>query len=981
MKCPVCKKITAENTIRCPYCNTRTGILCKKCNTINTIHDFKCTNCGEELLKVCKHCKSVNFPNAKVCRKCGKPFEIKETKEIDIEVTPKQLEYTPELYSQKNAVTSLVNGLLSDSKRIFSLTGEKGIGKSMVLKNTFAKLQEHNFMWFFGKCTPLTQLTPGGLIQDMILNLFNLPNFCVNSPEFKKDATKFFQNEFPDMSLPEISNFINFLYAAQEGKFEDLVINKKATYDILYKVFDKIFKISKSIIVADNFDFIDGFSYEFLNNLLKRENSSFKLILLYCEPKPSKAYFYQEEDIAYLDIALAPLNEDEMDKMCKQLEEAFSYTNEFEKYEIISKSKGHPAYLEQALSLCFDCQIGDKPFELPETFNNVIRARLKYLKDVNPVAYKTLVGASILGDKINLALLKEIFGFNDNEFNDIITYLKQMNFIDPLNEIFCEFKNLFLWETILTTSKNDEDFIEINTKIANTLKKVIMNSNAIMGIIAQNLKQTQLALDIWTKNIKLAAYIGDINLYVISQKQCLALINELDESATLKIRYNISERLGKLLTNYNPKEALEFLPDAIANAKAVGDSPREIELLGYMSLCCLKTHNYYGNIECVDSVLSKVSKERKLEIALLKASKLEALLRIGNCGEVINTIDNDIMPVLDEFLSKQYKCGFSYEFIYETWLKTYLILANALIMQGNDRSFEILTIIFDIVERNNIKEDRFICKCKLALAFANTIKGDFNTSENILDDTLNRYKEKYMDSESVLYWNSIKIINKFIKEKYTGLQEDLFKVVTYANNTGDEFTKNILKTLLGKIFKDNDQAKHALEIYNDQITYFAKEKMGLGALLTWYLIADATLITEGPHAAIEIAEQALDVAQNPKISNYMFIVLFKMVIAQASIVISDYETAKIHIENAIIMASKFNMKDILSRLYLLYGKYFQEIGLLKTDKQTEYLKGSQKMYEKATDVVKQTRNNCVYVEIEKAKNVLKSFCQLNNISI
>ena len=106
-----------------------------------------------------------------------------------------------------------------------------------------------------------------------------------------------------------------------------------------------------------------------------------------------------------------------------------------------------------------------------------------------------------------------------------------------------------------------------------------------------------------------------------------------------------------------------------------------------------------------------------------------------------------------------------------------------------------------------------------------------------------------------------------------------------------------------------------------------------------------------------------------------------MLIVKASIVISDYETAKIQIENAIILASKFNMKDILSRLYLLYGKYFQELGLLKTDKQADYLKGADKMYEKATEIVKQTKNNCIYIEIEKAKNVLKSFCQLNSINI
>ena len=976
MRCPVCKKIIPENTLKCPYCKTRTGLLCKNCNTVNSIFDLKCKKCGKEILKICPHCNSVNFPNAKKCRKCGLPFEkIEEPASIDT------LEYRPNLISQKNAVTVLTQGLLSDDKKIFSLSGEKGIGKSYVLKETVKKLQDHQLIWMFGKCTPLTQLTPGGMIQDMILNLYNLPNFCVNTPDFKKDAARFFQNEFPEMTGLEINNLINFLYTSQNGNFEDLLINKKKTFNMLYKVFDKISQISEFIVIADNFDFIDGFSFEFLNNLLKRENLNMRFIMMYTDAKPSKGYFYMTDDNIYLDIGIAPLNNDEMEEFCKAYEEAFSYTNEFERHEIIEKSKGHPAFLEQALSYCFDCQIGDKPFKLPGTFTEIIRERLKNLKEVNPIAYKTLVGASVLGDKINLALLKEIFGFDEKEFTGIIDYLREMHFIEPVNEIFYEFKNLLLWETILTSSKYDNDFITINTKIANSIQNFILNSNAILGIIAQNLKQTQLALDIWTKNTRLAAYVGDTNLYVISQKQCLALINELDESETIKTRYNISERLGKILSDYNPKEALEFLPDAIANAKGVGNSPKEIELLGYLSYCCLRTGNYYGNVECVDNVLAKVPPEHKLEIALLKTAKLEALLNIGNCGEIINTVDNDIMPVLDEFLAKEPKSKIPYDFVYETWLKTYLLLANALVLQGNDRSFEILTIIFDIIDRNRVKDDLFICKTKLTLAFANTMKGDFYTSETILEDILKIYKTATMDNETILKWNLIEILNNFFRERYGGLQEDLFQVVTFANNSGDNFTKNILKTLLGKIFKDHEQSKQALDIYNDQITYFAKEKIALGALLTWYLIAEATLDVEGPHAAIEIANQALDVAQNPKINNYFFIILLKMLIVKASIVISDYETAKIQIENAIILASKFNMKDILSRLYLLYGKYFQEIGLLKTDKQSDYLKGAGKMYEKATEIVKQTKNNCVYIEIEKSKNVLKSFCQLNSISI
>lgn len=90
------------------------------------------------------------------------------------------------------------------------------------------------------------------------------------------------------------------------------------------------------------------------------------------------------------------------------------------------------------------------------------------------------------------------------------------------------------------------------------------------------------------KTTRLASYIGDINLYVISQKQCLALLNEFNENETLNIRFNISERLGKLLTEYDPEEAMEYLPDAIANAKSNNNEAKEIELLSYLAQCCKK---------------------------------------------------------------------------------------------------------------------------------------------------------------------------------------------------------------------------------------------------------------------------------------------------------------------------------------------------------------------------------------------------------
>lgn len=977
MKCPVCKKSIPDETLKCPYCNARTGLVCKNCSTVNSILDLKCKKCGTEILKTCPNCNSVNLPQATECRKCK--FSFQKPIIEDGEFIIKQ-----NLLSQRSAKNIIVKGINSNDKKIFSISGKKGSGKSIVLKSIMQDLKEYS--WLYGKCTPLTQLTPGGLIQDILLNLFNLPNCCLKNPEFIKIASEFFKNEFPFLNNFEIVDLINFLYPDKEGTFEEIGNRKNQTFEILNKLFDKLITGDKFVIVADNFEFIDGFSYEFLTRLLKRDNiwQNLKLILIYNEPKPAKGYFYfQTDKNIYLDTSIAPLHFKQINMLVqaknKKIED-FPQVSDAELKEIYKISNGNPSFISNALWLKYESELCGQEFILSDAFRGILENRLALLSHLNPTAYEILLCAAIIGDKINLNLLRELY--EESQFKSAIAYLKKMDYINPINEIYFEFSSIHLWETIIKTAKNDKKYKEINEKIMNHLSGLTLSSNAIFGVISQNLKQHQISFEIWTKTTKLAAYIGDLNLYAISQKQSLALINEFDDSDTLKIRYNISERLGKLLSNSNPQEAMEYLPDAISNALAIGDSPKGIELLAYMSSCCRKTGNYFGEVECVDTVLEKVAPENTLDIALLKTSKLNALLNIGNCGQIINLVDNEIMPVIDKYFIKKQKTNDpKLQFMFETMMRTYLILANALVMQGNDRSFEILTILFDIIDRNNIEDELFICKCKLTLAFANTMKGNFEGSEQMLSEILELYRENVMDNETILRWNFINIINNFFRKKYVKIQEDLFQVVTFANNNGDNFTKNILKTLLGKVFKDNENSKQAMEIYNEQIEYFAKEKMAVGALLTWLLIADAAIITDGPQNALEIAQQALEVAQNPKINNYFFIALFKMVIAKCSITISDFETAKMHIESAIILARKYNMKDILSRLYLLYGKYFQEIGLNNSPKQIEYLQAAEKLYDQAKKIIEQTKNRYVYKDLKKSQSVLSSFCKLHSIEI
>ena len=980
MKCPICKKNIPDDVLKCPFCKTRTGLICKNCNTVNSVFDLKCKKCGAEILKVCGLCGSVNFPDAKQCRKCGFRFD-----EFDEEKTPfDTFEITPQIFPQLTAKNLIVKGVLTDNKKIFSLSGEKGCGKTVILRSVMQELTERGFSWFFGQCTPITQLTPCGLIQDILLNLINLPDFCIDTPQFRKDFCKVFKNEFPFLSNKDVELLLNFIYPSKFGIFEDLFKNKARTFEFLFKIFDNIITGNKSVITIDNFDFIDGFSYEFITKLLTRENISVKLILAYNEQKSARKYFRLPKN-PYMDIGIALLDSSQINQIIsrrKETWEDFLTLNPDLINEIITKSQGNPAYIEQILCLRFDCQIAEKQFVIPDNFPDILNYRLAILKTLNPDAYNILVAASVIGYKININIIKEIFESEDDKLQDVLSYLEQMNFIAPLNDIFYEFKSLTLWETVIQTAKHDDIFETINEKIFDVIKDFAMNSNAIPAIIMQNLKNSKLALEIWTKNTKLAAFAGDVNLYAISQKQCLALINELDDSETLHIRFNIAERLGKLLTDFNPQEAMEYLPDAISNAQSVGNTPKEVELLSYLSQCCRRTGKYYGEIECIDSVLDKTNPGKILETAVLKAEKLNALLNIGSCGQIVNMVDTEIMPIFDKYLNKRNKNNdITASFIYEIRLKTYLVLANALVMQGNDRAFEILTVLFDLIEKHNLKNEIFICNCKLTLAFANTMKGYIKTSRKILEEIYKRGKNTFPDSDIVLKWNFINILNNYFVKNYDGMQEDLFKIVTYANNNGDNFTKNIMKTLLGKLFKDNEQTKQAIDIYNEQITYFSREKMAIGALLTWYFIAEAVLVTDSPQAALEIASQAVEVAANPKIDNYFFTVLLKMLIARIFITEADYESAKMNIESALTITQKYNMTDLGSRILLLYGKYYQEIGLKKSKHQKEYLTAAGKLYEKASEIVKETKNKYVAGQIEQARQVLRSFCNINKIKI
>ena len=96
----------------------------------------------------------------------------------------------------------------------------------------------------------------------------------------------------------------------------------------------------------------------------------------------------------------------------------------------------------------------------------------------------------------------------------------------------------------------------------------------------------------------------------------------------------------------------------------------------------------------------------------------------------------------------------------------------------------------------------------------------------------------------------------------------------------------------------------------------------------------------------------------------------------------DINTAKINLESALLLAKKYNMNDLISKIYYIYANYYFELGSVQSQKQLEYLRGASSMYEKALKIiVKTTKNTVLKDKIAVRKENLMDYCNKNSLPL
>ncbi len=909
-----------------------------------------------------------------------------------------------ESYKEAHAIEMALNALVDEQSetRAVSLNAQRGGSKTYILEKIYERLEKDDKHFILkGHCSAITQVTPLGLIQDICLELFNssfVPIDYENKAlEIKQKLEQVFANSLEE---DKIETLINIIYPMQEAYFEDILINKKKTFEDLRDILELLKARKEMILSIDDFDLIDETSFDFIKYLVEADffKSQAKLIITYRNQHAIGMYINSEKlpPASCLNINIAHKENVEIKEYIKSQLGNFDVLPRSISNQIVLNAQGNIGYVEQAIhglieekvlyldkkQFVFDIDKEDS--YIINNFADLLYARLDYLKEKNDLEHEFLLCASMLGGKFTRNLMMKVFSLNFEEFEKIAALLDKLGYIKRRNDEIFEFKNSLVWSHVYANAKECSDLFQVYEVLLDKICETSICSPAIAALLAQLIGAKDLSFKIWTNSLRLASFIGDINFYTLCQKQSLILLEDVKLPNFDYVKNNIFERLGKLTYNKNPQEAIEYLSSAIVSAQNKGDENKIVELSGYLIHSCKLAQNYSEIVETVDAVLNHFTKtSQSLQRAMIKTRKLEALLQLGNWSEISSLVNNEINPVLQNYIKKAKGIDFTTQKdIYDTWIKANIILSESYAQQGNPLSNELLEEIQKELNKDKITDNtKLFLLLDLAHACAQTSRGYIKDSDEILQSILKDYSYVISDLKLVSKWNLIDIVNKVLSKETDDIKDDLFEATAFANNCSDEYSKNILKALLAYVLLKENNPTRALEICAEQMNYFSEKKIAFGALLTWYISAKATLTTSGPERCIEICEKAVPICDSAKINSIYFKILFQELLSRSYLQKNDFENAKMYCELALQDANANELIFLQMVLERLRANVMQDSIVSYPQEQKSYIaQNTIKVYDKAIMLASRLSLDKHKYIIQKELTAFRAYCQLKRIS-
>ena len=922
--------------------------------------------------------------------------QVEELIQPQAEQLPVESSNEKELNQEKtfNFLSNIIQK--ADNGFIIQLTAQNGAGKSSIVNSVRNSLTQEKILWLTGQCQPFNQIVPFGLMKDLFKNLFNLPSQIINIEEAKKSINHTIQN-IMEIDNKAIEHSIAKLVLSDNiVERTDINANLYEVYNTIESIFNVISNKLKCVLIIEDFEYIDKSSLDCLKFLIGRGllNNKFHIIINQVPEVNAKDQLMNMGiDNRIFTIKLLPLQPDETLQTMMSMLNGQDIIPTKLKNKIIEKAKGIPLYVEQVFWILYNSgaivRDGEaykfnpeaSAIDIPETIEELIQLRIGQIHSLSASAFNILTMSSILGYKFIPVIAQNITNMKAEEFSHILQTLGTMGIFVQADKLNISFKHKLIWDacyqTLLTLPQKSEYF----TQAYNILKNYTKTSSAMLALIAESSNNNREALNQWGGASQESIVLGDSETFTKAQQRALSLIDMTDIPEKEAIKNNIYEQLGVINFEINPQEATTYLSNAIIQGEKDNNIPKIIELSGYLAKSCEIIGNYAGSVECSDKALALLNKDQMpLDYALLNYSKIEPLVNLGKLEEAIILTSHDVLPILHQaFENKSTISGLSMSELTYIMLESELLLGKALVYQGNKNALNVLqSTASKAVELEVVDIE---VQARLFEAIYKTIQGDTKSSNAMLE-YLKTIIPKVKNKNTIkIYWGAANLLLQFIEGNANEASNIAFTLLTMAQEQKDYNIEALAKFMIGKLLKDARNYENANTMFNDTIQYCSEHKLATGALMGWYLIAESKLTLGDLDNALEIATKALDVATKSNINNHLFKVLLNKVMSEVYILKGDFENSKMYIEQAIELATHMELFFLISKLYMAYGKTYQEYAISSEHNRQNFVHNAHSLYITALQTAERIDNEQLIAQVNKEIIDLETFCQLSGIQI
>lgn len=333
---------------------------------------------------------------------------------------------------QLRVITKKINLSTSDVvSKLLNIYGDEGIGKTRLIAEAVNILGKSEHSWAYMECDTVLRQNYNPLISffKFFFKLNDSDEYQVNHERIVKVIDSLAENVNNKTLIHELNSGIGLLetFIGLKEFNADNVASEviKSRYENTLFAISNIFRLMSlnlpTVIIIDNFDYIDPESYNFLKYFYPLiQDYPITIIVL---SRSKQELFFNDLDLSSKDriCKLDNLSDDESVQMIMSflkddLEEEIMITDKF-LGRIIDQAKGNPFYIEQIVSyikreklLKDDKYMNEDTYSIPDNIEAMIIERVDKLDDILKKVVKV---ATVLGNKFDKRILQEMMGGND----------------------------------------------------------------------------------------------------------------------------------------------------------------------------------------------------------------------------------------------------------------------------------------------------------------------------------------------------------------------------------------------------------------------------------------------------------------------------------------------------------------------------------------------------------------------------------------